>query len=366
MPRRLAAVLAGSAIASCATAHEKEVHAASTVYVRSDTDDTVIISPTVSVDGQATEATNLSASYTVDAWTGASIDVVTAATQAISERRNEGQVGLSHDTGATKLTGRYRLSYEHDYQSHGVVLGASRDFAKHNTTLSFDLMGSRDVAGRAGDPDFAELMLSYGARLGLAQILDRSTVAELALESTVLDGYQASPYRWVAVGGDGTCAHSAPFCVPEHVPDLRVRTSGSVRLRHAIGLGSFGLDYRYYLDTWGLRSQTIEPALTWLPSDVTRVTFHYRFYTQNDASFYRPRYFNFDDADGYLTRDRKLSAFYSQEAGVAWTRDIELDDGERLLELALRASASHLVYLAYVGLDAVTAVELTSQLALTF
>ena len=52
----------------------------------------------------------------------------------------------------------------------------------------------------------------------------------------------------------------------EHVPDLRVRTAGSVRLRHAVGLGSFGLDYRYYLDTWGLRSQTIEPALTWLPS----------------------------------------------------------------------------------------------------
>jgi len=210
-------------------------------------------------------------------------------------------------------------------------------------------------------------MLSYGARLGLAQVLDRRTVIELAVESTVLDGYQASPYRWVAVGGDGTCAGAAPFCVPEHVPDLRLRTSGAARLRHALGEhASVGLDYRYYLDSWGVRSHTIEPALTWLTGETSSLTFHYRFYSQGEAGFYRPRYFDFDGSDGYLTRDRKLSAFYGQELGAAFDRTFELDDGERLLELGLRASASRLVYLAYVGLDAVTAVEVTSLVGLTF
>ena len=350
---------------ACATAHEREVRAASTVYVRTDTDHTTVVSPTVTASGQATEHTNLSASYAVDAWTGASIDVVTAATHAITEQRNEGQVGVTHDDGTTRVTSRYRISYEHDYESHGLVLGASRDFARHNTTVSFDLTGSRDLAGRAGDPGFARRLLTYGARLGLAQIVDRNTVVELALESTILDGYQASPYRWVAVGGDGICASGAPFCVPEHVPDLRVRSAASMRLRHALGEHrSVGVDYRYYVDTWGVRSHTVEPTLTWLPTDATRLGLHYRFYSQGEASFYRPRYFDF--GDGFLTRDRKLSAFYGQEVGLSLGHDIELADGERLLELAVRASASRLVYLAYVGLDAVSALEVTAMANLAF
>lgn len=366
MARRTAA-LAIAVVASCGAAHEREVRAASTFYVRTDSDDTTVLSPSVTASGQATEQTALSASYTVDAWTGASIDVVSAATKAISERRNEGQLGLSYDDGTTRLNTRYRLSYEHDYESHGLVLGASRDYAKHNTTLSFNLMGSRDLAGRAGDPVFAQLMLSYGARLGLTQILDRRTVVDLALESTVLDGYQASPYRWVAVGGDGICGHAAPFCVPENIPDLRVRNAASARLRRAVGEhGSVGVDYRYYLDTWGIRSHTVEPSLSWLPGEATTVTLHYRFYSQGEASFYRPRYFNFDDADGYLTRDRKLSAFFGNEFGVSLDHQFEFADGERHLDVGMRASLSQLVYQAYVGLAAVNAVEMTSLIGLDF
>lgn len=351
----------------CAATRAHEVRASNTVYLRTDSDNTTVVSPSVTASGQATDTTNLSATYTVDAWTGASIDVVTAATKAIHEKRNEGQVGLAYDNGTTRLSSRYRVSYEHDYLSHGLVLGASRDYAKHNTTLSMYLTGSRDLAGRAGDPVFAEQMLSYGLRAGLSQILDRKTVLDLSLESTVLDGYQASAYRWVAVGGDGTCGHAAPYCVPEHVPDLRVRSAASGRLRRALGEhASVGIDYRYYFDNWGIRSQTVEPSLTWLPGEATSVTFHYRFYSQGEASFYRPRYFNFDDAMGYLTRDRKLSAFYGNEFGVQFGHTIGFDDDERHVELGFRASLSQLVYQAYVGLAAVNAVEATSLFALDF
>ncbi len=368
MARCTAALLITAiAVAGCAAAREREVRAANTIYLRTDSDATTIVSPTVSVAGQATEQTTLSAGYTVDAWTGASVDVVTAATMAISERRHEGQVGVVHDDGTTRLNSRYRVSYEHDYESHGAVLGASRDYAKHNTTVSLNLMGSRDLAGRAGDPGFAQLMLSYGARAGLSQVIDRRTVIDLALEATVLDGYQASPYRWVAVGGDGVCGHAAPFCVPEHVPDLRIRNAASARLRRALGdQYSLGLDYRYYLDTWGLRSHTVEPVVSWLPGEATTVAFHYRFYSQGEASFYRPRYFDFDDADGYLTRDRKLSAFYGNEVGVAVDHVFSFDDDERHLDVGFRASLSQLVYQAYVGLAAVNAVEATSLVGLDF
>lgn len=371
MLRRTAVVITVTAAAlsidGCGAAHDKEVRAASVVYVRSDTDATTIVSPTVEVSGKSSDATTLSTSYTVDAWSGASIDVVSAATHTIKERRQEGQVGLNYDDGTTRANGRYRLSYEHDYQSHGLVLGASRDVARHNTTLSANLMGSFDIAGRAGDSAFAQDLYSYGLQLGVSQTLDRWTVVDFSIEGTALEGYQASPYRWVAVGGDGTCSGGAPYCLPELVPDSRLRSAASVRLRHAVGeRGSFGLDYRFYLDSWGIQSHTVEPAITFLPSDTSSLTFHYRYYAQSEASFYRPRYFDFMDAGGYLTRDRKLSAFYGNEVGFAYDKTWELDDSGRVLEFGLRASLSRLTYLAYVGLDAVNAAEFTTLVGLTF
>jgi len=369
--RRAAVVIAVTAgvwsVDGCTAAHDKEVRAASVVYLRSDTDATTIVSPTVEAAGKASDNTTLSTSYTVDAWSGASIDVVSAATHTIKERRQEGQVGLSYDNGTTRANGRYRVSYEHDYQSHGLVLGASRDLARHNTTVSANLMGSFDIAGRAGDKAFAQDVYSYGLQLGLSQTLDPWTVIDVALDGTVLDGYQASPYRWVAVGGDGTCRDGAPFCLPELVPDFRLRTAVSARLRHAVGEhASFGLDYRFYLDSWAIQSHTVEPTITWLPNDTSSLTVHYRYYGQSEASFYRPRYFDFMDGGGWLTRDRKLSAFYGNEVGLAYGKTWELEDSERVLELGLRASLSRLTYLAYVGLDAVSAAELTSMVGLTF
>lgn len=370
MRRTAVTLLAGAAVwiaDGCAAAHEREVRAASVVYVRTDTDDTTVVSPTVQSSGKASEAVTVSAGYTIDAWSGASIDVVSAATHTIRERRHEGQAGVGYDDGTTRLDGRYRVSYEHDYQSHGVVLGASRDLAKHNTTLSLALTGSRDLAGRAGDPKFAQEVYTYGLRLGLSQVLDPLTVVSLSLDATTIDGYQASPYRWVAIGGDGVCADGAPYCVPELVPDLRIRTALGLGLRHAIGdHASFGLDYRFYHDDWGIGSHTVEPTVTWLPGDTTSLAFHVRYYTQGGASFYRPRYFDFDDAGGYLTRDRKLSAFYATEVGVAYGKSWELEESERVIELGVRASLSRLTYLAYVGLDHVTAAELTTLLGTTF
>ncbi|MBK9033913.1 MAG: DUF3570 domain-containing protein [Myxococcales bacterium] len=54
-----------------------------------------------------------------------------------------------------------------------------------------------------------------------------------------------------------------------------------------------------------------------MPSDATTLTLHYRYYAQGEATFYRPRYFDFADGGGYLTRDRKLSAFLAHEVGAA-------------------------------------------------
>ena len=93
MPRSTAVLLtlvAGAwAHLGCTAAHDREVRAASIVYVRTDTDDTTVVSPTVNASGKASETVTVNGGYAVDAWSGASVDVVSAATHTIRERRQE-------------------------------------------------------------------------------------------------------------------------------------------------------------------------------------------------------------------------------------------------------------------------------------
>ncbi len=339
--------------------------ASSTLYVRTDSDATTVVSPTVKAAAALDDGLSLEAGYTIDAWTGASIDVVTAATAAITETRQEADLGAGYERGTVRLAGRYRFSTESDYQSHGGLLGAAIDLAKRNTTLAVVALASRDRVGRAGDPGFDEAQASLGGRLTLTQVLGARTLAEASWDTTRVDGFQASPYRWVAIGGMGTCASRAPLCVPEHVPTERVRTALSARARRALGeRWSTGLEYRLYLDSWGVRSHAIQPDLAWRIADAATLSLRYRYYTQGEADFYQPRYFALAETRGFVTRDRKLSAFFSHELGAAYVHDLEVGDGDTVISLGVRAGVSRLDYLAYVGLDHVYALDLAATAGL--
>ncbi|CAN5907914.1 hypothetical protein BH11MYX2_BH11MYX2_37630 [soil metagenome] len=347
---------------SCGGHTAKVTDASSSIYVRSDTDRTTIVAPTLTVAG-AVDHTTAAATYSVDAWTGASVDVITAATQPIRENRHEVEGTLSQQLGTLTLSTTYRFSYERDYLSHGLTLGARKDFANKNTTLALDLLGSADTVGRSGDPSFSEPVHTLGARLTLAQVIDRNTIAELGWQTTFIDGLQSSPYRYVAIGDLGTCSSNAPYCIPERVPSKRLRQAATLRGRHAFGHSvSVGLDYRFYFDSWGIMSHAVQPDLAWRVTDSQTLSVRYRYATQSEASFYQPRYYNVAMTDGYVTRDRKLSALVDNEVGAQYLIRHENDDGDRIVTWGLRSTLSRADYLAYVGLDHVWALEVTALL----
>jgi len=349
-------------VMSCGAHAAKVTDAASSVYVRSDTDATTIVAPTVHVAG-AIEQTTVAATYSIDAWTGASVDVITAATEAIHEKRNEVDANVGQSLGALSLSLNYRLSYETDYLSHGITLGARRDFANKNTTLAFDLLGSYDLVGRSGDPGFSEPAQTAGARLTISQVIDPHTIAEVGWQSTFVHGFQSSPYRFVAIGDTGTCTSNAPYCIPERVPDQRLRNALTARGRHALGRWlSFGLEYRFYFDTWGIQSHAIEPDVAWRITESQTLSLRYRYGTQGEALFYQPRYYDTSMTKGYVTRDRKLSAMLDNEVGAQYSNRMENDDGDRIVVWGFRSTLSRIDYLAFVGLDHVWAVELTALL----
>jgi Protein of unknown function (DUF3570) len=352
-------------IASCGV-HAKTTEASSSLYVRSDTNKTTVVSPRVRAAALIDDTLALDVSETVDAWTGASVDIVTAATGTVREKRYETNGGLAYLGQDWSLGGAYRYSTEPDYWSHGGLLRLSLDLAAKNTTVTATVFGSSDTVGRAGDPGIRRAQGNGGGRISLSQVLSRNTTGELQWETSYIDGYQASPYRSVAIGGQGICAQGAPYCLAEKLPTQRLRHAPSFLLRRAIGRRmSFGLGYRLYFDSWGLWSHTAEPDLAFLVGRHGLFSVYYRYYTQGDADFYRPRYFSADSV-GYLTRDRKLSAFYTQGAGVSYTHTLVLGKGGTSLDLGLRASVSHFRYLAFVGLQTVSVLESTGMLVLRF
>jgi hypothetical protein len=195
---------------------------------------------------------------------------------------------------------------------------------------------------------------------------------QVAWETTRISGYQASPYRFVAVGGTGICrgtpstsVTAIDSCGPELVPDERYRHAASARGRRALGEHvSTGLEYRFYFDSWGVLSHTIMPDLTLRLSEYDTLAFDYRYYTQGAADFYKPRYLAASDALGYRTRDRELSELYSHRLGLRFLHAFEFADGARVLTTALRSSVTRYKYLAFVGLSSVDALEATLLISL--
>lgn len=347
------------AFASCG--HGASIdHASSNVYGRKDSDATTIVSPALRVGGVVGPAT-VETEYTVDAWTGASVDVITAATPAIHERRHEGDLSVGYERGPVAITSNYRLSVENDYLSHGLTLGTRLALAKKNTIVGLDALVTADVVGRSGDPHYAKPVDSVGGRFTLVQILDKQTLAELGWQTIVVDGFQSSPYRFVALGDMGTCGSLAPFCIPEHVPDHRIRNAFTTRVRRALGgRASTELDYRFYFDDWGIQSHALEPELAVRVADDKTLSLRYRYTAQSEAFFYRPRYFDIASTDGFVTRDRKLSAVIANEIGLQYLQRSESLESSRVVTWGLRTTVSRVDYLAFVGLDHVWAVELTA------
>jgi hypothetical protein len=341
-------------------------HAASAgVYVRNDTDHTVVVSPRLHLRSMLLEETHLDLSYTVDVWTSASVDIVASASQAVTEQRDELNVGLDHAMGDVTLAAGYRYSVEPDYVSHGGSASISGDLANKAATLAWSLAGSSDQVGRAGDPRFSEAVDTLVTGVSFTQVIDPDTLAQALYELSLVRGYQASAYRFVALGFDGLCYGQASFCRPEQNPRERMRHALALRLRRALGKHwSVGGGYRAYLDDWGIVSHTIKADLALAPDPRSTLALTYRFYLQGAADHYKPLYLENDRNARYFTRDKELSPLSSHRVALELDRVWELADGAAGLVTGLELAPSFYRYDDFLALDRVTAIEVTAVIGM--
>lgn len=370
-PRRagLVLALACAAISFIAMAvADRSVRAdgvASAVYVRSDSDDTLVVSPRVHATAHAGEPTQFDVAYVADVWTSASIDVRASASRPVTEQRNELNAGIAHDLGDLTLGVSYRYSTENDYESHGGSAGGSLELADNSTTLSVNGFGFWDDVGRAGDPDFSRDLSLVGARASWTQVFDPKMLGQLTYELNSSQGYHASPYRFVGIGPTATgfgCV-GAHQCFRERVPESRLRHAIVALLRRALSNEiSLGAEYRYYFDDWEQRSHTVSAQLGWMVGDHSLLTLRYRFYTQLGVWFYARTYAGPADLNAFVTRDREQSPMGNHRVSLDFEDRILLSAQDASLVMNLQVSGSRYNYDAFVGLTDVYALEVTLAL----
>jgi hypothetical protein len=246
--------------------------------------------------------------YLADIVSSASVDVVSAATAAFSETRHEALAVATLLLDELTAGATYRYSVERDWQSHTLATRGLVKLASDNTELGLGLSLGLNRVGRAQDPHFSRRLTTYGYTTSVSQVLDQKTLLGLVYEGSILTGFQSSPYRYVA-------ANDARVTLLEHHPNTRVRHAlGAELLRHLFERTSARLDYRLYLDTWGVVAHTGEVRFTRDLGSALSVSLRERVYGQRGAWFYERAY---AAPKRYMTRDRELSAFWDSWSGAA-------------------------------------------------
>lgn len=342
--------------------------AATALYVRTDSDDTTVITPRLRVATELAEGTEAEVAYVVDVWTSASIDVraaytdidvTSAASKRITEQRDQIDLALRQDLTDLRLRASYRHSSEPDYSSNGGSMGFEQDFADKSATLALDLTGTFDRVGRVGMPSFDEAATLLAARAAFTQAIDAQTLVQGVYELGRAEGYLVSPYRFVGIGSDdGTCRGADVFdCVAESSPEQRILHAMALRVRAALAEAlSVGADYRFYLDDWELSSHTAEVRVAFLPDRESELALRYRFYTQSAAAHFQPTYESLDEGRFY-TRDKELSPLHNQRVMLDLARDFAL--GDSVLRVGLAVGPTFYSYRDYPALESTTAFEST-------
>src|SRR6185436_16309880 len=113
---------------------------------------------------------------------------------------------------------------------HTGSLALAQDLARHDLTLKIGGGFVANQIGRAKDALFRRSLLVGSGSVGLAGTPGPDDLVDLGYSASYLSGYQASPYRFVALHVPG--AVGPALGRPETVPGTRLRHAVTLRWNH--------------------------------------------------------------------------------------------------------------------------------------
>lgn len=357
------------------TPGEKGGTLGSAFYVRTDSDKTTVITPSISFRKTLgpQNKTGVSVGYLADVWSSASIDIRSAASERVVEQRDEVVAAVDHEQGLWGMSIGYRNSFETDYLSNSLTLSAKYEaFGKH-TTFEGRISGALDRVGRSGDATFSEGVQTVSTWFGVTQVMNKNFLLQFSAEYRWSGGFLSSPYRYVPIGTDmKNCKTPAGYCLPEAHPGMRSRVAAVLRSRYALSQRfSVGAGYRFYYDQWKLQSNTGTLDLSANLAKGLLLSLDGRIYQQSAAFFYRASYTaaslgGEENSSAYITRDRELSKMWNWRAGLRAEYESPLSASGIGVKAGFMSAVTQYHYPEFVGLDTVNALELAGSLGVVF
>jgi len=296
-----------------------------TTYYFSDSGENSVVTTSFSLAKKLLQQTVFLIDIELDNVTVPPVTAITGATRPQRKKsepfeKSRGQVivGVEQGIGATStFAANFYRSQEVDYTSSAVIGTFSQELNNKNTTITLRGQYNHDLVGKiqdAGDLVNKRKKTITGT-VNINQLLSPTTVLDLSYDHVVLSGFLSDPYRQVRVTD-----LSGTTLTDELHPSKRTRQAASGKISQMIPTIKASLigSYRYYFDTWKVRSHTGEIRFNKYIINDLIFGVDYRYYTQNAAYFTQKTYTGSEYLNGALrTADYKLKKFSSNNFGFS-------------------------------------------------
>ena len=222
-------------------------------------------------------------------------------------------------------------SKEYDFTSVGANTHYTLDLNQKNTTLSAGAAFEYDEVDPVGHVPIPLTMMVDAVKdggssktknvkdllLGVTQVLGPRGLLQFNYSLSLSNGYETDPYKILSVVNSNAVPQ---YYVYEKRPGTRTKNALFTEYkRFVFARDVVDFSYRYFTDSWGIRSHTLDLAYRWNFSERKSLEPSVRFYTQNAADFYHAALFTGEDATvDYASADPRLGAFNAWTGGLRY------------------------------------------------
>jgi hypothetical protein len=309
----------------------------------SDTDHIAVITPSINAGFHNISGWALHGNYLVDVVSAASADIVSTASSQWHEIRQAGALSATYKPADFGVDAGGSVSTEPDYLSWAAYANVIKEFDQKNITANFGYGFSYDTQGRCGGEGTAMPCTPFNVfsrnlqrgtfTTGLAWVVDRDSLASVALDLIIENGDQSKVYRYIPMFTPQVAptvplgasiafvnANRLPERPLEQLPLSRIRYAATGRYAHRFDDSTLRLEERLYSDSWGLYASSTD--VRWIFDLGRRIEFwpHGRFHYQGSVSFWQRAYTSNSpfgwDLPLYRTGDRELGPLWTTEGGL--------------------------------------------------
>lgn len=241
---------------------------------------------------------------------------------SIRDERDAVDIGANYYLKDVTLGVDVGRSSENDYTSDFFNVDTRWELNQKMTTLatgfgyaSDSVWAIQHVNGQnVREPGVGGDKSTHQGLLGITQVLDKNSLIQANLTYANNAGFLADPYKWALVD-NVYLRDSRPGSREQYGVLLRY-----VRNFEELNSAALHLDYRFYSDTWGVDSHTLEVSWFQPLAYGWQLRPRIRYYTQTSADFYQPIY-QTARLDGNYSSDYRLAGFGAIAGGIQLNKE---------------------------------------------